>query len=174
VRRSRYLLKNSGFARELVGSMAIYSVGDGLRPQAQSSDPSWNRQAEEYFRGWASRPEVTGRFSFEECQAIICRGMDTDGEFFVHKTRSRSGLPLLQLIESHRIGDTDGEETWACFGSWIRTIRPGIPPSEQVVGMALSHCRPEFLASNQKNSDLVLFIRERIAPDRAEGLRLVA
>jgi len=116
VRRSRYLLKNSGFARELVGSMAIYSVGDGLRPQAQSSDPAWNRQAEEYFRGWASRPEVTGRFSFEECQAIICRGMDTDGEFFVHKTRSRSGLPLLQLIESHRIGDTDGEETWDGIG----------------------------------------------------------
>lgn len=113
VRRSRYLLKNSGFARELVGSMAIYSVGDGLRPQAQSPDPAWNRKAEDVFRRWSSRCEVTGRYSFEECQVLICRGMDTDGEFFVHKTRTREGLPALQLIESHRIGDhgdgtTDG------------------------------------------------------------------
>lgn len=29
VRRSRYLHKNSGFVRELVGNMAIYSTGDG-------------------------------------------------------------------------------------------------------------------------------------------------
>lgn len=113
VRRSRYLLKNSGFARELVGSMAIYSVGDGLRPQAQSPDPAWNRKAEDVFRRWSSRCEVTGRYSFEECQVLICRGMDTDGEFFVHKTRTRDGFPTLQLIESHRIGDhgdgtTDG------------------------------------------------------------------
>ncbi len=107
VRRSRYLLKNSGFARELVGSLAIYSVGDGLRPQAQSPDPTWNRKAEDVFRRWSSRCEVTGRYSFEECQVLICRGMDTDGEFFVHKTRTRTGLPTLQLIESHRIGDHD-------------------------------------------------------------------
>src|SRR5438093_13205082 len=45
-RRSRYLQKNSGFVRELVGNMAIYSTGDGIKPQAQSPDPNWNRQAE--------------------------------------------------------------------------------------------------------------------------------
>ena len=43
VRRSRYLHKNSGFVRELVGNMAIYSTGDGIKPQAQSADPAWNR-----------------------------------------------------------------------------------------------------------------------------------
>lgn len=75
-------------------------------------------------------------------------------------------LQILSVLHSQIV--------WACFGSWIRTIRPGIPPSEQVVGMALRHCLPEFLAGNQKNSDLVIFIRERIDPDRAEGLRLVA
>ncbi|PTY02396.1 hypothetical protein DB346_09845 [Verrucomicrobia bacterium LW23] len=107
VRRSRYLLKNSGFVRELVGSMAIYSVGDGLRPQAQSPDPAWNRKAEELFRRWSARCEVTRRFSFEECQSIACRGVDADGEYFIHKTRTRDGLPALQLIESHRVGQGD-------------------------------------------------------------------
>lgn len=112
VRRSRYLHKNSGFVRELVGNMAIYSTGDGIRPQAQSPDPAWNRLAEDYFKQWSSRCEITGRFSFEECQAIICRGMDVDGEYFVLKTRDRLGFPALQLIEAHRVGDlTFGTDT---------------------------------------------------------------
>ena len=110
VRRSRYLHRNSGFVREMVSNMAIYSTGDGIRPQAQSSDPEWNRRAEEIFRRWSAQCEVTNRFSFEECQSLVCRGMDVDGEFFVLKTRDRSGFAKIQLIETHRIGD-DSEET---------------------------------------------------------------
>ena len=108
VRKSRYLHKNSGFMRELVANMAIYSTGDGIRVQAQSPDPAWNRNAEAYFALWSARCEVTRRFSFEECQALVCRGMDIDGEYFVHKTRDATGEPRIQLIESHRIGDRFG------------------------------------------------------------------
>jgi capsid protein len=88
--------------------MAIYSTGDGIRTQAQSPDSGWNRAAEEYFSLWSARCEVTKRFSFEECQALVCRGMDIDGEYFVHKTRNAQGEPRIQLIESHRIGDRLG------------------------------------------------------------------
>ena len=55
VRKSRYLHKNSGFVRELVGNMAIYSTGDGIRVQAQSAKPGWNRAAEDYFALWSAR-----------------------------------------------------------------------------------------------------------------------
>ncbi len=109
VRRSRYLHRNSGFVREMVSNMAVYSTGDGIRPQAQSPDPEWNRRAEEVFRRWSAQCEVTGRFSFEECQALVCRAMDVDGEFFVLKTRDRGGLAKIQLIETHRIGDGTDE-----------------------------------------------------------------
>jgi capsid protein len=90
--------------------MAIYSTGDGIKPQAQTADTEWNRRAEELFATWAARCEVTGRFSFEECQSLVCRGIDVDGEYFLHKTRNRAGRPALQLIESHRIGDAEGRE----------------------------------------------------------------
>lgn len=144
VRRARYLHKNSGFVRELVANMAIYSTGDGIRPQAQSPDPEWNRKAEDYFRTWSARCEITGRFSFEECQSIICRGMDVDGEYFVLKTRDAMGLPALQLIETHRIGDevgstatTDGItlDAWGAPASY-RVIEDGGPrdvPAEQML-----------------------------------------
>ena len=110
VRKSRYLHKNSGFMRELVANMAIYSTGDGIRVQAQSPKPEWNRAAEAYFALWSARCEVTRRFSFEECQALVCRGMDIDGEYFIHKTRDADGEPRIQLIESHRIGDEFGSK----------------------------------------------------------------
>lgn len=104
VRKSRYLMKNSGFAREVVGDMAIYSTGDGIRAQAQSADPDWNRRAEAYFERWCNRPEITNRFSFEECQSLVCRAIDVDGEYFVLKVRDRFGRARIQLVESHRIG----------------------------------------------------------------------
>jgi hypothetical protein len=34
---------------------------------------------------------------------------------------------------------------WRSFGSWLRTIRPGLAPSERVVTMALRQSLPEFL-----------------------------
>ena len=66
------------------------------------------------------------------------------------------------------------QSVWSCFGSWIRTLRPGIPPSEQVVAMALRHSLPEFLAGGEKTSALAKFINDRLDLDRAEGLRLAA
>jgi len=63
---------------------------------------------------------------------------------------------------------------WGFFGSWMRTIRPGIPPSEQVCAMALRNGLPEFLADTQDAAPLKKFLRERIDLQRAEGMQLVA
>jgi len=48
---------------------------------------------------------------------------------------------------------------WACFGSWLRTIRPGVPPSEMVTAMALRRALPEFLAGSASDHPLAKFLR---------------
>lgn len=63
---------------------------------------------------------------------------------------------------------------WKNFGSWIRTIRPGIPPSEMVTAQALRISLPEFLVGNRQESPFTKFLIERIDVGRAEGLRLTA
>ena len=63
---------------------------------------------------------------------------------------------------------------WRSFGSWIRTIRPGIPPSEMVTMMALREAFPEFLLTGITGSTLAKFIAESVDPNRSEGLRLIA
>jgi len=61
---------------------------------------------------------------------------------------------------------------WASFGSWLRTIRPGIAPSEFVVATALRHSLPEFLLNTVKTNILAKFIVDRQDPDRLEVFRL--
>jgi hypothetical protein len=76
---------------------------------------------------------------------------------------------LLQILSA-----TIPKSVWRSFGSWIRTIRPGLAPSEQVAAIALGNTLPEFLAGSRKTSILVKFLRHRIDLSRSEGNRLVA
>lgn len=79
------------------------------------------------------------------------------------------GQGLLQCLASNH-----PRLVWANFGSWIRTIRPGIPPSEQVAAIALRNALPEFIADSSESNILAKFLRERIDVSRAEGLRMLA
>ena len=61
---------------------------------------------------------------------------------------------------------------WSSFGSWLRTIRPGIPPSELVVATALRHTLPTFLMNSTQHCSLAKFIVERQDPDRMDMFQL--
>lgn len=66
------------------------------------------------------------------------------------------------------------ELVWSTFGSWLRTIRPGIPPSELVVAQALRNRLPEFLVNSSATHSLAKFITERQDPERATMFRLAS
>jgi hypothetical protein len=76
---------------------------------------------------------------------------------------------LLQILSA-----TQPKLVWRSFGSWIRTIRPGLAPSEQVVAVALRNTLADFLATTAKTSILVKFIRDRLDLSRTEGTSLAA
>jgi hypothetical protein len=76
---------------------------------------------------------------------------------------------LLQILSA-----TKPNLVWQSFGSWIRTIRPGLAPSEQVAAIALRNTFPEFLATAAKTVILVKFLRDRLDLSRAEGTSLAA
>jgi len=61
---------------------------------------------------------------------------------------------------------------WASFGSWLRTVRPGIPPSELVTAAALRNSLPDFLAERHSVPLFKKFLQERIDADNYEALRL--
>jgi hypothetical protein len=63
---------------------------------------------------------------------------------------------------------------WGSFGSWLRTIRNGIYPSEQITAYALKNTMPEFLVNSPDDQILAQFIREKIDLNRREGIQLLA
>jgi hypothetical protein len=63
---------------------------------------------------------------------------------------------------------------WRHFGSWLRTVRTPLCPSEFVVACALRHSLPEFLSASSRPSSFEIFLRERLDLDRAEGTCLAA
>jgi hypothetical protein len=63
---------------------------------------------------------------------------------------------------------------WASFGSWLRTIRPGIVPSEAVVACALRNTLPHFLADTSPAPNLAKFIQQRLDLSKTQARRLAA
>src|SRR6201997_3585436 len=63
---------------------------------------------------------------------------------------------------------------WNSFSSWLRTIRPGIPPSELVVAIALRHRLPEFLLDADQNNIFTKFLVERQDTNKMRAFSLAA
>ena len=76
---------------------------------------------------------------------------------------------LLQMISSMQTSSV-----WENFGSWIRTRRPGVAPSEKVVAVSMQNSLPEFLASTLVECTFRKFLCKNIDLSRAEGLALAS
>ena len=61
---------------------------------------------------------------------------------------------------------------WSSFGSWLRTVRPGIPPSELVVATAMRQTLPAFLLNYSETNILAKFIVQRQDAERYELFRM--
>ncbi len=61
---------------------------------------------------------------------------------------------------------------WSSFGSWLRTIRPGVCPSELVTAIALRNTLPQFMLSSSAASIFTKYLRANLDPNHAAPLRL--
>jgi hypothetical protein len=66
------------------------------------------------------------------------------------------------------------ELVWASFRSWLRTIRPGVPPSEFVVAESLRQSLPNFLLAGANTHAFAKFVTARQDLERAEIFRMAA
>jgi hypothetical protein len=66
------------------------------------------------------------------------------------------------------------EAVWKNFGSWIRTIRPNVLPSESVVSESLKNTLPDFLAFSITGGIIEKFIASKIDLERPDSKRFVA
>ena len=105
VRKCRWAERNSGLFNQILNDLTLYTVGDGIKHQSHASTPEAREAYNDYFSEWAKKCDITNRFSFNQVQNILLRGMLRDGDSFAVKTRNGFDVPKLQIMESHRVGD---------------------------------------------------------------------
>jgi len=132
---------------------------------------------------------VVGSFAYHFWMAAMTPISRKSGDQYLHRKTAASRTAVRRKLAAyHRhiqlgliaqgllqiLSATVSSLIWRSFGSWIRTIRPGLAPSEQVVAIALRSTLPEFLVDGKNTSIFTKFLRERIDLERIEGIRLIA
>jgi len=77
------------------------------------------------------------------------------------------GILQILAMTAHKV-------VWQNFGSWIRTIRPNVLPSEAIVMSSLKNTLPEFLKGSTTDLNIEKFILDKIDLGRPEGQRMIA
>jgi hypothetical protein len=144
------------FKIEVMFKHAVHSVGTwcyhfwmaGMKPlKRRSGNQYMHRETKRY------RQAVRRKLGAYECflqMAVIAQGV----------------LQTLAILYP--------DVVWRRFGSWLRTVRPGVAPSEHVVSLALRESLPGFIASSRENNPLAKIISENLDISRAEGFRLAS
>lgn len=135
-------------AVRVIGSFGYHCWMHGMKPiRRRSGDQYLHRESIEYRE--AIKRKVHAYHVFIQA-GVICQG-------------------LLQYLSA-----AFPALVWTAFGSWLRTIRPGISPSELVVTHALRQSLPEFLLSCGKEHCLAKFITDRQDSNAYEPFRIAA
>ena len=144
------------FKIEVSFKQAVHAIGTyGYRFWMAEMDPRPNRSGNQHVhhKSEGYRAHVRRKLAAYDCHLQV--GTIAQG--------------LLQMLAILHAGTV-----WQRFGSWLRTIRPGIAPSEGVVTLALRQCLPEFLVTNTETNPLAKFITQNLDLDRAEGWSLAS
>lgn len=89
--------------------------------------------------------------------------------YHIHIQMGTIAQGILQLISA-----TESTSVWSGFGSWLRTVRPGLCPSEKVTAVSMRNELPEFLATTGSGENFKKFLQDRLDLDRAEGVLMVS
>jgi len=135
-------------AVRLIGSFSYHFWMSDMKPTRRSSGNQHLHRASPQYRD-AVRRKLRAYHVFIHA-AVVCQGL----------------LQYLAVAFPQRV--------WDSFGSWLRTIRPGIPPSELVVANALRQSMPEFLLNAAQANSFAKFVIERQDANRMEVFRLAS
>ena len=107
---ARYLYGNSGIARSIVDTIAMYSVGSAWQALPKSGNAEWDLLAREYFNNWGQVCDIKGMFTWNQILNLTSKAIDIDGDVgFVMVRGGKDGeFPMLQAVEGHRITDEAG------------------------------------------------------------------
>jgi len=130
-----------------------------------------------------------GAFGYHFWMSNMRRLKRRDGNQYLHRQTEEYRAKVVRKMRAYHcfvqtgliaqgmlqyLSMTCEEHVWQNFGTWIRTIRPGVLPSEAVVSDALKNTLSEFLNSSISGLAIEKFISSKIDRKRADKQRLIA
>jgi len=108
------LRRNNAIVAGLCERFADNVVGPGITPQAKTTDPAWNKDAEAFFGEWSKVADSRQRVSLRELQRLVVSQRLIFGESFLLLTDGGQ----LQPIEPERVCDpaNKSDDTSICEG----------------------------------------------------------
>jgi hypothetical protein len=109
---SRKMFANMGIIRAPVLQRTMYAFGaNGWRPQYTGSDKDWGNKAVQLLESdILPNLDVRGEmYSFQKSLSLASSDIDRDGDILLLFTETDEGLPAIQWIPAHRIGQRTNE-----------------------------------------------------------------
>lgn len=132
--------------------------------------------------GFKQAVHTLGSFNYHFWMADMKRIKRRGGNQYMHHERSAYRDKVRRKLHAyhvfmmmgvitqglmHYLSACHAQLVWQSFGSWLRTIRKGVAPTELVVASALRNTLPAFIRISSKSNRLAKFIADRQDPDRA-------
>ncbi len=156
-------------------------------------------EATEIIQAYAYRFKI--EFGFKQATHVLqtmsyhfwMRGMDRirrgNGDQYLHRQTEKYRERVRRKLHAYHVYIQAGliaqgllqylsvvfpDTVWRSFGSWLRTIRPGIAPSEFVTAQALNQTLTDFLAVSGDDQIFVKFLCARRRAQNQDQLLLAA
>ena len=100
--RCRYEMRNNGYCRGIVETLANDIVGSGPKIQFTTESDAFNREAEKKFNQWAADCDMTGRMSLDELMRLCVSQFCECGEAIIADQIDGNKYKLL-MIEPDRL-----------------------------------------------------------------------
>lgn len=129
---------------------------------------------------------VVGAFAYRFWLKPMKKASRGDGDQYLHRATETLRKKIIAKIRAYHLHLQLGmialgllqwlslsfsSSVWAHFGSWMRTMKKGLPPSELVVAQALRNTFPDFLLGLPKHHNLAKFLIDKIDFDRMPTYR---
>jgi DDE superfamily endonuclease len=130
-----------------------------------------------------------GSFGYHFWMAAMRPLKRRNGNQYLHRTSEEYRRQVLRKMHAYHVfvqtgmiaqgmlqylAMTHEDLVWKYFGTWIRTIRPDVLPSEMIVSAALKNTLPDFLHHGVKASGFRKFLLDKIDFTRSENSRFAA
>lgn len=93
-----------------INDIVNHTIGQNWQAQFKGKDKDFGLFSEDWLKNWYNVADVRGLpFTFRTDLKVAVTALCRDGELFIHPTRAKSGFPMIQFFEAHRVGDRIGE-----------------------------------------------------------------